>query len=610
MPKLPKQEFRQLIAVACTDDALRQLLDLLAGVSKYRKVYDAMTLLSGQWQELDERVRLNLLSFKETSTDRTRINHAVLQYLNELPEEIELPKSKTPAREALLRQTVQAIAADETWEYDLFFSFSSKDIDSARVFCHRLRGQGLRVFFSADDLRERGGHNFGDVIDRALRQSRHFLLFCSPNAMESRWVKIEHETFFDNFHVPNERERGFYLAEGPGFRAELVPMFYRRIQRILQPEDLLHTLVGNLTPVRVQLSESSKLSESWKATPAEEHAWEFTTDAHTPAAYEKFRLKFPQGFYAPEAQARLEAFEADEIAWEFATDHPTEKSIQKYLNKYPQGLHADEAKVRLVANEQLRELEAKKRLAEEAQKNDPFHHLMIPIKGGTFEMGDTFGEGFDSEKPVHKVTVPDFQLCKYPVTQAQWKQIMGDNPSHFKGEDLPVEMVSWNDVQVFLDKLHEETGKKYRLPSEAEWEFAAREGGEKVRFGNGKDTADPKAMNFNASKQYKQPYSLVGEYRQKTTPVSQFKANAFGLHDMSGNVWEWCEDDWHDDYKGAPSDGSSWVDSPRSAGRVFRGGGRTSDSQSCRATYRYYTWSDNRDSLIGIRLALSPQFSR
>ena len=218
-------------------------------------------------------------------------------------------------------------------------------------------------------------------------------------------------------------------------------------------------------------------------------------------------------------------------------------------------------------------------------------------------MGDTFGDGDASEKPIHKVTVPDFHLCKYPVTQAQWKKIMGDNPAHFKGDDLPVEQVSWDHAQAFLKKLNAKTGQEYRLPSEAEWEYAAREGGKKVRFGNGKDIADPKEMNFDGTKEYKEPYSAIGEYREKTTPVSQFKPNALGLHDMSGNVWEWCQDVWHEDYKGAPNDGTAWEQGGDSTRRVVRGGSWLNIPLDCRAAFRSRFDTDFRGIVSGFRLA-------
>jgi len=259
----------------------------------------------------------------------------------------------------------------------------------------------------------------------------------------------------------------------------------------------------------------------------------------------------------------------------------------------------------------------KEALALEALRaNDPFHDLMVPIKGGTFNMGDTFGDGGPAELPVHPVTVPDFLLCKYPVTQAQWRRVMGTDPSRFKGDNLPVEQVSWDDVQDFLKKLNQRTGLKYRLPTEAEWEYAARavslptgegRGGAKVRFGNGKDIADPEEINFDGSAAYKQPYSKTGEYRKKTAPFGQFPPNALGLYDMSGNVWEWCEDLWHDDYLGAPDGGSAWV-SGEGTSRVLRGGSWASYPRYCRAASRHDIGPTYRGDLIGFRVALAASF--
>ena len=326
-------------------------------------------------------------------------------------------------------------------------------------------------------------------------------------------------------------------------------------------------------------------------------------------------------------QAAVES--ADNAEWQTAEEADTEAAYKKYLSKYSEGLHAAAAKAKLDAFEKSRavaiaaekeaerkateaaekkkkeDADRKHREAEEAEKkNDPFADLMLPIKGGAFDMGDTFGEGYDAEKPVHRVTVKDFYLCKYPVTQAQWKAVMGDTPSHFKGDDLPVEKVSWDDAQNFIKKLNKKTGKKYRLPSEAEWEYAAREGGKKVRFGNGKDIADPKEINFCAKEEYKKPYSKAGEYHQKTTPAAAtFGPNALGLHDMSGNVWEWCEDVWHDNYKSAPDDGSAWITGGDQSFRVVRGGSWSNNPDYCRAASRYRYYSVLRGSDLGFRLA-------
>ena len=216
-------------------------------------------------------------------------------------------------------------------------------------------------------------------------------------------------------------------------------------------------------------------------------------------------------------------------------------------------------------------------------------------------MGDTFNEGSEYEMPVHKVRVQDFYLCKYPVTQAAWKKIMGEgnNPSYFINADKPVENVSWDDAQGFIKKLNEKTGRNYRLPTEAEWEYAARERGKKVCFGNGKDVADSKEINFKGSIRTDIP--IYGGY---TTQVGSLKCpNALGLHDMSGNVNEWCEDVWHDSYEGAPTDGSAWTSGREQSLRVTRGGCWYSNPVFCRAASRYWGDNDERAFNYGFRLA-------
>jgi formylglycine-generating enzyme required for sulfatase activity len=325
----------------------------------------------------------------------------------------------------------------------------------------------------------------------------------------------------------------------------------------------------------------------------------------------------------------------DDAAWKAAKELDTIEAYESYLEK-DYKLHETEAHERISVLEELeakrrteqktkdkaaalaaearraKEAEAEqKRLAEEAQKNDPFHHLMIPIKGGSFSMGSNM---VDNEKPVHQVTVPDFNLCKYLVTQAQWKQIMGNNPSHNEGDGLPVEMVSWFDVQEFLKKLNKKTGKTYRLPSEAEWEYAARGG----QLSKGFEYAGSNDLNeVGWFREYSSDKPLSGEWGNdkiivnngKTHPVGQKKPNELGLYDMSGNVYEWCEDDWHDNYKLAPNDGSAWVDTPRDAARVIRGGDSSMYSSGCSNAHRLDSEPDNREYFIGYRLALVPQFS-
>ena len=173
---------------------------------------------------------------------------------------------------------------------------------------------------------------------------------------------------------------------------------------------------------------------------------------------------------------------------------------------------------------------------------------MVSIKGGTFLMGspDTEKERTSSESPQHWVTLQRFFLGKYPVTQAQWQAVMGNNPAYFKGNNRPVENVSWNDAIAFCQKLSQKTGRYYRLPSEAEWEYACR-AGTTTPFYFG-ETITPDLANYDGN--YTYASAPKGVYRQQTTDVGSFPPNAFGLYDMHGNVWEWCQDIWHENYNG------------------------------------------------------------
>jgi formylglycine-generating enzyme required for sulfatase activity len=194
--------------------------------------------------------------------------------------------------------------------------------------------------------------------------------------------------------------------------------------------------------------------------------------------------------------------------------------------------------------------------------------VMLPI--GSFQMG---GNKFESEKPTHAVVISrQFALGKTAVTQGQWKAIMGTKPSHFScGADCPVEQVSWNDAQDFLRRLSQKTGKTYRLPSEAEWEYGCRAGGQQEYCGTDN-------------------LGLVGWYVSNsgstTHPVAGKQANAWGLYDMSGNVWQWTEDCWNNSYNGAPTDGSGWTSGECTA-RVLRGGSWFSLPQVASAAFRH-----------------------
>ncbi len=228
----------------------------------------------------------------------------------------------------------------------------------------------------------------------------------------------------------------------------------------------------------------------------------------------------------------------------------------------------------------------------------PYRLMHVP--GGEFLMGagEVDTEALDDEKPAHRVRLNDFYLGAFPVTQDLWEAVMGGNPSGFKGSRRPVERVSWDDItQRFLPRLHEMTGRQCRLPTEAEWEYAAR-GGPRWR---------EEGFRYAGSDVLDQVGWHEGNSGSETRDAGLLLPNALGLYDMSGNVWEWCADDWHDNYKGAPADGSAWVDSPeRGSFRVLRGGSWDLYDFLCSVSYRINGTPDYRDGDIGLRVAFVP----
>ena len=220
---------------------------------------------------------------------------------------------------------------------------------------------------------------------------------------------------------------------------------------------------------------------------------------------------------------------------------------------------------------------------------------LLKIPAGSFMMGSEENDpsAYDSEKPQHQVTLHEFYLGKYPITQEQYQAVMGNNPSHFKDNPKnPVERVSWDEAKAFCKKVYDITGKKVRLPTESEWEYACRAGTQTCYY-------------FGSSENQLESYAWYDKNSgSKTHPVGQKKPNAWGLYDMHGNVWEWCEDKWHDNYRGAPDDEKPWIQGGKTF-RVLRGGCWDNSARGCRSSYR--PWGDpipwNHD--YGFRIALS-----
>jgi len=238
---------------------------------------------------------------------------------------------------------------------------------------------------------------------------------------------------------------------------------------------------------------------------------------------------------------------------------------------------------------------------------------MVSIPGGTFMMGspDAEKKRSNSESPQHRVTLASFFMGKYPITQAQWKavaalpqvkQSLNPEPSTFRGASRPVENVSWYDAVEFCARLSAKTGRDYRLPSEAEWEYACR-AGTTTPFHNG-ETITPELANYDGH--YTYGSASKGKYRLQTTVVGSFQvANAFGIYDMHGNVYERCYDSWHENYIGATSDGSVWEFDADNDYRVLRGGSWFNVPWYCRSAIRRRDSADIRIGYIGFRVAVS-----
>jgi len=238
---------------------------------------------------------------------------------------------------------------------------------------------------------------------------------------------------------------------------------------------------------------------------------------------------------------------------------------------------------------------------------------MILIPGGTFLMGspEDEPERDDSEGPRHEVTVPTFFMGRYPVTQGQWqvvarfplvKQELDPDPFDFKGEKHPVENVTWYDAMEFCTKLTVQTGREYRLPTESEWEYACRAGTTTPFYFGQTLTTD--IANYDGNYTYND--GPKGNCREETTPVDRFGiANAFGLCDMHGNVFEWCQDHWHSSYEGAPTDGSAWFTDNEKSQRIIRGGSWVDPPRRCRSAYRLCLSPDERDGIISFRVVCS-----
>ena len=324
------------------------------------------------------------------------------------------------------------------------------------------------------------------------------------------------------------------------------------------------------------------------ADPAETAYWAEVVKSQSEADLKAYLQAYPNGAYVQKAQQLLEQQQVqkrqqeqakEDQAWANAQQANDYNSYNNFTGQDPNSRYTPLAK-----------LKASKLQGQTVQDCSECPKMVV-IPSGSFTMGSS--NGASNEKPPHQVSVKSYLLGQTLVTQGQWRAIMGSNPSHFAncGDTCPVENINWNDAQAFATALSKKTGMNYRLPSEAEWEYAARAGtNTKWSFGDNESELGQYAW-----------YSANSN--DQTHPVAQKKPNAWGLYDMHGNAWEWMQDVHHDSYSGAPTDGGAWTSGGDQARRVLRGGSWNDYPGDLRSAYRNWYTPDFRNTNLGLRIA-------
>ncbi|MBF0452800.1 MAG: SUMF1/EgtB/PvdO family nonheme iron enzyme [Candidatus Magnetomorum sp.] len=481
---------------------------------------------------------------------------------------------------------------NKRFEYDIFLSFSSADEAEAKPIWQELSANGLRIFWSDETLKNNVGESFFQVIQYALENSKHFVLLCTPKAMQSKWVKLEYEAFFTHCHLPEKRIRRFVIYRGKGFYQASLPIFLKNIQTTQSLKQIIHITGG--VDIQVLQQENRDLKDQLNQSEIKinkvlnENKNLNSQNTSLQASIEK-------------SQNQLSDMENErnglltEIDGLKKQNQSQQEAIKQSNNKF------SEMKRRLL--KKIKQLQSNQKSSHEVQilekeKSPPepetqttkkedeiftnkFGITFKRIQSGTFMMGE--------EKDQRKVTISQsFYMGITQVTQEQWEAVMGNNPSSFKGKDLPVESVSWNDAQSFVQKLNQmDKTDAYRLPTEAEWEYSCR-AGSTTEYCFGDDSAQ------------------LAEYawydKNKTHPVAQLNPNAWGLYDMHGNVWEWCEDTYS---SLSTQDAVDPLIVNDTGSRVVRGGSWINNAGYCRSADRDWIEPGFRHYYLGFRLVFS-----
>ena len=515
--------------------------------------------------------------------------------------------------------------------YDIFLSYRRKDADghsnagTTRTFMYEFERRQYTVFFDYKDCTD---EYFSDTILPAIRTCRHFVLVLTRGCLErckdkGDWLRreIEEAIKYGRKIIPitPDGEFGSWPNDMPESMKALDGLQITTIHTDSIFEDNVAQLVRNrMNPPQRRKIDGMENYPKLKVRSNLDCVM-YVDDEECANIVANKMEKVP--LKAGEYMLKFESVEnaADSIMDEFnmpdkdklytvdllTLKQDREKKEQEERERQEQERLERERKEREEQERQEHERQEKERKEREEKERkereargefevNGVKFKMIYVEGGTFTMGATVEQGDESnadERPVHRVTLNDFYIGETVVTQGLWKAVMGNNPSNCKGDNLPVENVSWEDAQEFIAKLKKETGREFRLPTEAEWEFAARGG------------KQSKGNKYSGSNNIDEVAWYDGNSNGKTHPVKGKRANELGLYDMSGNVWEWCND-WFGDYS---SDAQiNPKGSYMGSSRVIRGGSINSILRRCRVSCRLYNSPINRNSFTGLRLVMCP----
>jgi formylglycine-generating enzyme required for sulfatase activity len=471
--------------------------------------------------------------------------------------------------------------ANEQKTYDIFISYSRKDTEQVLEIANKLSGEGYNIWIDRDGIES--GDAFKAVIVKAIKNSKIFMFFSSKSANTSPWTvkEVNMAVYLKKTIIPVKLDDSDY---DDSIMFDLVGVDYveyKNDSTLQCIEDILRAIKKHIGQPAIEIKklkeEIKKLEKEGQRLYGEERrVWD--------GIVIKKRQLGDVSRICPVCGIinDVDSQYCHNCGWTY---------IPFQLEKL------DEK--RLVVAKRIWDsrgsLDTSNQESSDQSLPQPIielMHDMVRIEGGVFTMGGTREQGeeaFDDEKPSHKVAVSSFYMAKYPITQEQWEAVMGSNPSHFKGEKLPVDSVSWYDCLEFIKKLSEVTGKHFRLPTEAEWEFAARGGKKGKRY---------KYSGGNILNQ-------VGWYNENSNGTSHQvglkSPNELGLYDMSGNIWEWVQD-WKGEYTECEQENPTGPEVGME--KVCRGGGWNREIDRARVSYRGDDQPDFRYCSLGLRVAL------